>query len=69
MTILFSEIVGYTEMAGCLDAERLVRLRDTVFSRFDALAAKMGLETIKPIGDADLVVTGLPVTRDDHLAR
>ena len=66
VSILFADIVGFTDMAGRKTAEDLVRLLNNVFSRFDALVDEMGLEKIKTIGDAYLVVAGLPAARDDH---
>lgn len=66
VTILFADIVGFTEIAGRLSAEDLVTLLNRLFTEFDGLAEEMGLEKIKTIGDAYLVVAGLPVPRDDH---
>ena len=66
VTILFADIVGFTDMAGRSSAEDLVRLLNNIFSRFDALVEAAGLEKIKTIGDAYMVVAGLPAGRDDH---
>lgn len=66
VTILFADIVGFTDMAGRLTPEALVTLLNKVFSRFDTLVDEMGLEKIKTIGDAYMVVAGLPTSRDDH---
>lgn len=68
VTILFSDIVGFTGLAGRLKPEELVTLLNKVFSRFDTLAEDLGLEKIKTIGDAYLVVAGLPAPREDHAA-
>ena len=68
VTILFSDIVGFTRLTGRLDPEQLVTLLNKVFSRFDTLAEELGLEKIKTLGDAYLVVAGLPEPREDHAA-
>lgn len=66
VTILFADIVGFTELSGRSTPEDLVSLLNKVFSRFDALVDAAELEKIKTIGDAYMVVAGLPAGRDDH---
>ncbi|MDP6342585.1 MAG: adenylate/guanylate cyclase domain-containing protein [Alphaproteobacteria bacterium] len=66
VTILFADIVGFTEMAAQRDPEQLVVLLNGVFSAFDHLTARYGLEKIKTIGDAYMVAAGLPEPRPDH---
>lgn len=65
-TILFSDLVGFTKLSGNMRPEELVKLLNTIFTRFDKLSKKYGLEKIKTIGDAYMVVSGLPESRDDH---
>ena len=65
-TVLFADIVGFTEQAAQMPADELVRLLDRLFSRFDALAEQAGVEKIKTIGDAYMAVAGLPTPRADH---
>lgn len=65
-TILFADLVGFTEMSADMPAEQLVDLLNQVFSRFDRLTEKYGLEKIKTIGDAYMVVGGVPSARADH---
>jgi class 3 adenylate cyclase len=65
-TVLFSDIVGFTELSSRLDAETMVRRLDEVFSRFDTIADSLGLEKIKTIGDAYMVAGGVPSARGDH---
>jgi adenylate cyclase len=65
-SVLFVDIVGFTELTRRLDPHALVRLLDEIFSRFDELTDKLGLEKIKTIGDAYMVAAGLPVERPDH---
>ena len=65
-TVLFADIVDFTGLAGRMPADALVRLLDEVFSAFDELVEARGLEKIKTIGDAYMVVAGLPTPREDH---
>jgi adenylate cyclase len=65
-TILFSDLVGFTEMSHRLSAVEVVRLLNDIFSEFDDLAEAHGLEKIKTIGDAYMVVGGLPHPNADH---
>jgi len=65
-TILFSDIVGFTQMAARLPPERMIELLGALFARFDALAAELGLEKIKTIGDGYMVAGGVPEERSDH---
>jgi class 3 adenylate cyclase len=66
VTILFADIVGFTEMSSRSSPEALVKLLNNVFRRFDALVDAAEIEKIKTIGDAYMVVAGLPHARDDH---
>jgi class 3 adenylate cyclase/HAMP domain-containing protein len=65
-TILFADIVGFTVLSSRLEPLELVKLLNKIFSMFDILADKNGLEKIKTIGDAYMVVGGLPIHREDH---
>ncbi len=64
--VLFGDIVGFTELAGKMPPAELVQLLGQIFSRFDHLAGKHHLEKIKTIGDAYMVVAGLPVPQEDY---
>jgi len=66
VTILFADLVGFTELASRLAPRETVRLLDSIFSGFDALAGRHRLEKIKTMGDAYLVAGGIPVPRPDH---
>ena len=66
VTILFADIVDFTPRAGRLAPNELVRFLNRVFSEFDKLAEKHGLEKIKTIGDAYMVAGGMPETREGH---
>jgi len=65
-TILFSDLVDFSSLAAKFSAEETVKLLELLFSRFDALAARHGVEKIKTIGDGYMVAGGLPETRTDH---
>ncbi len=64
--VLFGDIVGFTELSGKIPPEELVQLLNQIFSQFDHLADKHRLEKIKTIGDAYMVVSGLPIPRSDY---
>ena len=66
VTILFSDLVGFTKMSSQKSAADLVKLLNDLFSRFDKRAENLGLEKIKTIGDAYMAVGGLPIPRSDH---
>ncbi len=66
VTVLFADLVGFTELAARISSEEMVRMLDDIFSTFDRLAQEQGLEQIKTIGDAYMVVGGLPTPRADH---
>jgi class 3 adenylate cyclase len=67
VTVLFADIVGFTKFSSCVSPIELVKLLNRIFSTFDLLAEKHGLEKIKTIGDAYMVVGGLPTPRADHV--
>jgi len=68
VTILFSDLVGFTKMSSQTSATDLVKLLNDLFSRFDKRADALGVEKIKTIGDAYMAVAGLPIPRPDHAA-
>ena len=66
VTILFVDIVGFTKLSETIAPDALVSLLNNVFSEMDDLTDKYGLEKIKTIGDAYMVVAGAPERRPDH---
>ena len=68
-TVLFADIVSFTEIARRMSADSLVLLLNDIFTEFDDLAQEYGLEKIKTIGDAYMVVGGLPEAQSDHAGR
>lgn len=65
VTILFADIVGFTPLSARITPTELVNLLNEIFSKFDQLTEKHGLEKIKTIGDAYMVVGGLPVPKEN----
>lgn len=65
VSVLFADIVGFTQIAARSQPHKLVATLNTIFSEFDRLALYYGLEKIKTIGDAYMVVGGLPTPRSD----
>lgn len=63
--VLFADLVGFTAMSETLTPEEVVAMLDTLFSRFDEMAEQKQLEKIKTLGDAYMVVGGLPEYRPD----
>jgi adenylate cyclase len=68
-SVLFSDLVGFTELAQRLGAARTVALLDQVVTEFDRLAAAHGVEKIKTIGDGYMAVSGVSRPQADHLPR
>jgi len=66
VTVLFSDIVGFTNLSQTVSPRQLVDFLNKIFSGFDELSEKHNLEKIKTIGDAYMVVGGLPIPRVDH---
>ncbi len=66
-SVLFADIVGFTERASSTAPADLVRFLDRLYGAFDALVEKHGLEKIKVSGDSYMVVSGVPRPRPDHV--
>lgn len=66
-SVLFADLTRFTEMTARLPARQLVALLDALFTRFDALAERHGVEKIKTIGDAYMAASGVPVPRPDQV--
>ena len=65
-TVLFADIVGFTRIASRQSPHRTVQLLNEIFSGFDRIAEQFELEKIKTIGDAYMLVSGVPSIRVDH---
>jgi class 3 adenylate cyclase len=66
VTVLFADLVDFTRVSARVSPTELVSWLNKIFSTFDQLAEQHGLEKIKTVGDAYLVVGGLPTPRADH---
>ncbi|HUR04585.1 MAG TPA: adenylate/guanylate cyclase domain-containing protein, partial [Nonomuraea sp.] len=66
VTVMFADVANFTQFAEQTSPERVVGVLDEIFSSFDELTQRYGLEKIKTIGDAYMVVGGLPQPRPDH---
>ena len=66
VTVLFADIVNFTEYAASISASELVNVLNEIFSEFDHLVEQYDLEKIKTIGDSYMVVGGLPIPSKDH---
>lgn len=66
VTVLFADIADFTPMSAQLQPQEVVGLLNRIFSEFDLLVDKYGLEKIKTIGDEYMAAAGVPVPRVDH---
>ena len=69
VTVLFADIVGFTTFSETVSAEELVDELNSVFTRFDQIADRRGIEKIKTIGDSYMAAAGVPVAVSDHAIR
>ena len=60
VTILFADVVSFTDFSSNISPEALVLFLDELFTCFDLIAEEAGLEKIKTIGDAYLAIAGIP---------
>ena len=69
VTLMFADIVEFTKLSASMSPQELVGILNEVFSVFDGLVDSYGLEKVKTIGDAYMVVGGMPEQTDDHPER
>jgi len=69
VTLLFADIVEFTQLSASLSPTQLVGVLNETFTVFDQLVEAYGLEKVKTIGDAYMVVGGMPERSDDHTER
>jgi class 3 adenylate cyclase len=69
VSILFSDLCGFTEAVAAIPPKRLVQELDELFRAFDEISAEHGLEKIKTISDAYMAASGLPLPTADHAVR
>ncbi|OLY93527.1 Adenylate cyclase, class 3 [Cnuella takakiae] len=66
VTVLFTDFVQFSRLAGTIEPEQLVRSIDYYFRGFDAITTKYGLEKIKTVGDSYMCAGGIPIATPDH---
>jgi len=66
VSVLFADLVNFTALAERMSPQDLVTMLNELFSGFDGLVEKYGLEKIKTIGDCYMVAAGVPTSRPDH---
>ena len=66
VSVLFADIVGFTEMSRGVPPITILRMLDDLFGAFDQKALELGVEKIKTIGDSYMAVCGLPHANDAH---
>ena len=69
VTVLFGDIVGFTDLSSTISAAEIVEMLNGLFSRFDQVANELGVEKIKTIGDCYMAVCGLPTPCSAHADR
>lgn len=69
VSVIFSDIVGFTSTSSLLSAEEVGDMITRLFSKYDKLASKYGIKKLDVIGDAFLGVSGIPNKMEDHAMR
>lgn len=65
-SILFADLVGFTPMTAQMKPTEVVKFLNQIYSHFDTLEEKYGVEKIRTIGDSYMVASGVPEPRQDH---
>jgi adenylate cyclase len=68
VSVLFADLCGFTAMSRKTSPADLVSMLNQIFTAFDHIVEKHGVEKIKTIGDCYMLVGGIPLQRDDHAA-
>lgn len=68
ISVLFADLAGFTVRSAHETPAATVAVLNEVFSVFDDLVRRYGLEKIRTIGDSYMVAAGAPVARPDHLS-
>jgi len=66
VSVLFSDIVGFTAIASKLSAQEAFALLTEIFTYFDSVIESLGVEKVRTVGDGCYVVSGVPQEREDH---
>ncbi|MBK7757619.1 MAG: adenylate/guanylate cyclase domain-containing protein [Deltaproteobacteria bacterium] len=68
-SVLFADIVGFTELSTRMRPAETVKMLDELFSAIDVLTDQHGVEKIKTIGDCTMIAAGVPIPKADHASR
>lgn len=66
VSILFADVVGFTPLSSAIEAEEMVNLLNEIYTHFDTVVERFGLEKIRTMGDGYMVASGVPAPRPDH---
>jgi len=66
VSVMFADLVGFTTLSRKTDPDVLVSMLNQIFTAFDNIVEKHGVEKIKTIGDCYMMVGGLPTHKEDH---
>ena len=66
VSVMFADLCGFTALSRKTTPADLVSMLNSIFTAFDLIVEKYGVEKIKTIGDCYMLVGGLPTNRDDH---
>ena len=65
-SVVFIDIVEFTRQSAHVDPEKIVEVLNNIFTKFDQIAAKYGMEKIKTIGDCYMAAAGIPIPNKNH---
>jgi class 3 adenylate cyclase len=66
VSVMFADLCGFTALSRKTNPADLVTMLNGIFTAFDTIVERHGVEKIKTIGDCYMMVGGLPTHRDDH---
>ena len=65
-SVIFIDIADFTQLSSRSTPEEIVNMLNDIFSTFEKITVKYGLEKIKTIGDCFMAASGIPVPREDY---
>ena len=69
VSVLFCDLVGFTQIAAQITPAKLIEELSELFSKFDEICARNGVTRIKTIGDAYMAACGIEKESQDHAHR